>query len=316
MIADDDGPEAEIHARKLQGAMLDHGGLPVGRLPGLAAALEGFVAQAPKCLLPLVNRALVPGTVEPLHSTTLFQAIDACAGLVAAVFAIEEPPARMLVALDEKIDELIVNSIFGESAALGEDSGKETPPRSRTPIETALLEEFARCLGRAIEAGFAPVAPIALAFERLAILTDTLALGRRDAPAAAARFSLPMAGGVCEGLILLPQGMLLPFRKELERDPAGEAAYADRRWSTSMETGVKQTRLPVTAILEEIPMSLGDIATLRVGVVLPLQSPDFASVRLECAGRGMFQCRLGQGDGRYRLEIESPVAQPLEPSPF
>ena len=73
-----------------------------------------------------------------------------------------------------------------------------------------------------------------------------------------------------------------------------------------METGVKQTRLPVTAILEEIPMSLGDVAHFRVGEVLPLQNAAFESVRLECAGRGMFLCKLGQGDGRYRLEIDFP----------
>ncbi len=61
-------------------------------------------------------------------------------------------------------------------------------------------------------------------------------------------------------------------------------------------------------------MSLGDVANFEVGGVLPLQSSDFDSVRLECAGRGMFLCRLGQNDGRYRLEIETSLAQPLEPS--
>ncbi len=83
-----------------------------------------------------------------------------------------------------------------------------------------------------------------------------------------------------------------------------------------MENGLKQTRLPVTAILEELSMSLGDVANFRVGALLPLQSDDFDSVRLECAGRGMFLCKLGQGDGRYRLEIEASIAPPLEPTPL
>ena len=122
-----------------------------------------------------------------------------------------------------------------------------------------------------------------------------------------------MSGGACECLILIPQSLLLPFRKELERE-AAEPPRADRRWSLSMETGVKQTRLPVTAILEEIPMSLGEVAHFRVGEVLPLQTGGFDSVRLECAGRGMFLCKLGQGDGRYRLEIDLPIAQDLEPA--
>ena len=82
-----------------------------------------------------------------------------------------------------------------------------------------------------------------------------------------------------------------------------------------MEVGVQQTRLPVKAVLEEVAMSLGDVANFRVGELLPLQCNDFTSIRLECSGRGMFTCKLGQADGRYRLEVESPIAQTYEATP-
>ena len=52
-----------------------------------------------------------------------------------------------------------------------------------------------------------------------------------------------------------------------------------------------------------------------MGGILPLQSDDFDAVRLECSGHGMFLCKLGQGGGRYRLEIESPIPQRAGPSP-
>jgi flagellar motor switch protein FliM len=318
MIAEEEPIENDPGARRLNGAMLEHSGLPVERMPGLAAALEGFIAEAPKRLTPLVSRLAAAGAIEPAQSTTLSQALGDCAGLTAAIYVSSEPEARMLIALDERIDDLIVASIFGESVTpRGEERGgaEDDAPRPRTAIEMALVEEFARGLGRAIETGFAPTAPISLSLERLVTLTDAFALGRRDMPAAAARFSLPMSGGVCEGLVLLPQSLLSPFRKALERERVTETPSADRRWSHSMESGLKQTRLPVTAILEDLAMNLGDVANLRIGAVLPLQSGDFDSVRLECAGRGMFLCRLGQGDGRYRLEIETAIAQPLESFP-
>ena len=306
---------SDAGARRLKGAMLDHSGLAVERMPGLIAALEAFIVESPRGLQPLVRRPPAPGAIEPAQTTTLFQAIEDCAGLTAAIYASAEPEARMLIALDERIDDLIVASIFGESVAPpGEEAEEATG--ARTPIETALVEEFARGLGRAIEAGFAPTAPLSLAFERLVTLTDAFALGRRDMPAAAARFSLPMWGGACEGLVLLPQTLLLPLRKALERERPAQTPSSDRRWSHSMERGVKQTRLPVTAILEEMAMTLGDVANLRAGAVLPLQNGDFDSVRLECAGRGMALCRLGQGDGRYRLEIQTPLLPPLESPPL
>ena len=55
-------------------------------------------------------------------------------------------------------------------------------------------------------------------------------------------------------------------------------------------------------------MSLGDVANFRVGGLLPLQCNDFTAIRLECSGRGMFTCKLGQADGRYRLEVDNPIA--------
>ncbi len=304
----------DADVKKLRGAMLEHSGLAVERMPGLAQALDQFVAQAPRRLMPLFSRMSGAASIEAVRATTLFQALGDCGGLTAAVYASDEPETRLLIALDERISDLIVESIFGESVAQGvEDASEAEAPRSRTAIETALLAEFARALGHALEAAFSPFAQLSLRLDRLVALNDVFALGRRDMPAAAARFSLPMNGRTCECLVLLPQSFLLPLRKELEREPAAAAPSADRRWSLSMETGVKQTRLPVTAILEELPMRLGDIADLRKGAILPLREGGFHSVRLECAGRGMFICKLGQGDGRYRLEIDRPITEGLEP---
>ena len=107
----------------------------------------------------------------------------------------------------------------------------------------------------------------------------------------------------------MPQAFLLPFRAELANDPEAEALPADRRWSRLMEAGVQQTRLPVAAVLEDVPMSLGDVANFQIGALLPLQCSDFTAIRLECSGHGMFTCKLGQADGRYRLEVENPIAQ-------
>ena len=301
--------EFDHGARRFQGAMLEHPNLAIERMPGLSFALNRFIAEAPARLATLIARPS-GGAIEDIRAATLFEAIEECSGLTAAIYASAEPEARFMIALDERIDELIVSSIFGE--AVGTDRsdkpGREEQ-RSHTVIEASLVEAFARSLGEALEAAFAPVARIALSFERLTTIKDPYALGRRDGEAAAARFTLGMTSGVCEGLLLMPQAFLLPFRAELANNPDAEAPAADRRWSRLMEAGVQQARLPLTAVLEEVPMSLGDVADFRVGGLLPLQCNDFNAIRLECSGRGMFTCKLGQADGRYRLEVEGPIPQ-------
>ncbi len=299
-------------ARRLEGAMLEHAGLAIERMPGLVQVLNRFAADAPQRLSPLIAH-LSGGAIEEVRPTTLLRAIGDCSGLTAAIYRSAEPEARLMIALDERIDGLIVSSIFGEAVgADGPDKPASEAKRPRTAIEAALLEAFARALGEALEAAFAPLAPIALSFERLLALSDPFALGRRDGEAAAARFSLGLNGGGCEGLLLLPQAFLLGLRGELARDQEAETAPADRRWSQLMEVGVQQTKLPVTAVLEEVHMSLGDVARFRAGALLPLQCKDFTAIRLECSGRGMFACKLGEAAGRYRLEVESAIEQGCE----
>ena len=294
--------------------MLEHPNLAIDGCQG--SATRSTDSSRKRRRVYLRSPRLLPAAQSgEIQATTLFQAIGECSGLTAAIYESAEPEARLMIALDERIDDLIISSIFGEVvSADSPHKREEQAQRSRTAIEATLLEAFARALGEALEAAFAPVARVVLSFEQLVTLKDTFALGRRDGEAAAARFSLNMNGGVCDCLLLLPQPFLLPVRTELAHDPEAEALPADRRWSRLMEAGVQQTRLPVTAVLEEVPMSLGDVANFEIGGLLPLQCSDFTAIRLECSGRSMFTCKLGQADGRYRLEVESPIAQGQDPS--
>ena len=154
MSIDGAANEVDHGARKLQGAMLEHSNLAIERMPGLGYALNRFIAEAPLRLSPLVARPW-GGSIEEVRATTLSQAIEDCSGLTAAFYASVEPEARLIIALDERIDHLIVSSIFGEVAAddISIKRGDEAD-KPRTAIEAALIEAFARALGEALEAAF------------------------------------------------------------------------------------------------------------------------------------------------------------------
>ena len=117
MSGNADAQDSDRGARKLRGALLEHSGFAIERMPGLTAALEHFIAEAQHAITPLAPGIHGGGTVEGVRATTLFQAIADCAGLTAAIYANDEPEARLLIALDERIDDLIVASIFGESVS-------------------------------------------------------------------------------------------------------------------------------------------------------------------------------------------------------
>ncbi len=86
MSASDEPQDYDRGARKLSGAMLEHPGFAVERMPGLPAALDQFVAEAQRAIAPLAPGVLAAERSKAFAATTLFQAITDCAGLTAAIY--------------------------------------------------------------------------------------------------------------------------------------------------------------------------------------------------------------------------------------
>ena len=299
-------PDIGSKERKLTGSMLDNSAMAVERMPGLTFILELFRANVGEALQPLFGEGAA-GALEETKATSVFETIAQGKGQTAALLRCEELDARLLIILDSRAADFVVDAVFGV-ADTGETEPAPTRPevRPRTGIETRLLSEFAQSVGRALEAGFAQSARAAFAFEGLQTLADVTILGRRDMPAVATRLRIETSAGACACTILLPQTLLQPLRQEFSVEPPSAPA-ADPRWTRQMEVGVTRARLPVTAIMEELEMTLGDVARLTVGHILALNGAGMGRVRLECNRRGMFWGRLGQGEGRYCLEIEEPI---------
>jgi flagellar motor switch protein FliM len=294
--------ESAASAPWLQGAQPDSVGQAIERLPGVVFAFEQFALNIPAAAGSLLKLESAP-TLEAIRSESLFTSLGESQGKLASVLHSATLDARLMLIFDPKIAESLVATVFGdESVSLGERS-----PRAPTTIELHLVAELARRLAGALEAAFDGFAGLELRLERLEKLADTYALGRRDGPAVEARLTLESRVGPLALVVLAPQAALAPLRKQLATEPGAESGGGDPRWARQLEQGVARARVAVSAVLDELPMSLGDIAALSPGQVLTLHGSGMGRVRLECEGREMFWCKLGQGDGRYSLEIEAAV---------
>ena len=294
--------ESAASAPWLQGAQPDSVGQAIERLPGVVFAFEQFALNIPAAAGSLLKLESAP-TLEAIRSESLFTSLGESQGKLASVLHSATLDAKLMLIFDPKIAESLVATVFGdESVSLGERS-----PRAPTTIELHLVAELARRLTGALEAAFDGFAGLELRLERLEKLADTYALGRRDGPAVEARLTLESRVGPLALVVLAPQAALAPLRKQLATEPGAESGGGDPRWARQLEQGVARARVAVSAVLDELPMSLGDIAALSPGQVLTLHGSGMGRVRLECEGREMFWCKLGQGDGRYSLEIEAAV---------
>jgi len=286
----------------LQGAQADSAGQAFERLPGLAFALEQFALNIPAATGSLLKLDAAP-TIDAIRPENVFTTLGESEGQLAAVLHSSALDAKLMLIFDPKISESLIATVFGdESVSVGERS-----PRPATTIELHLVAELARRLAGALEAAFDSFGSLELRLERLEKLADVYALGRRDGPAVEVRLNVTTRVGPLTLVVLAPQAALAPLRKRLAAEPGAETGGGDPRWARQLEQGVARARVAVCAVLDELPMSLGDIAAMSIGQVLTLHGSGMGRVRLECEGREMFWCKLGQGDGRYSLEIEGAV---------
>ena len=299
-----DGQSRSAAMRKAQDPLLDQNSFSVERLPSLAIVFDQFAASLAAGVAPLC-RSSATFAVEKVETASLFETLGERQGLLAAVLHCAELDARGLVLFDRRFVGGFTHSVFGGDAS----ERREPPDRPYTKIEANLIEKVSHLTARAFEAAFAGFAETPFVFERQETLADTQILGRRDMPMIAAHIRFAAPGAVGGLVALFPQTALLPMRQKLSRDPSAEAAAVDPRWAKQMKTGVSFAQIPVKGVLEDFEMNLGEVAELKVGAVLKLRGSGMGRVRLECGGRDLFWCKLGQKDGRYTLEIEDPVAE-------
>ena len=286
----------------LQGAPPDSAGQALERLPGVVFAFEQFALNIPAAAGSLLKLESAP-TLEAIRPESLFAALGESQGKLAAVLRSVTLDASLMLIFDHRITESLIATVFSDDSV----SLSERSPRAPTTIELHLVAELARRLAGALEAAFDGFASLELRLERLERIADTHALGRRDGPAIEAQLTVESRVGPLALVVLAPQAALAPLRKQLATEPGAESGGGDPRWARQLEQGVARARVAVSAVLDELPMSLGDIAALSPGQVLNLHGSGMGRVRLECEGREMFWCKLGQGDGRYSLEIEAAV---------
>jgi len=291
-------------------------GPAVDRVPQFRALLERFPDVAGEALSNIFGAA-ASGSIEQVDNVGMFEFFNSQIGSPAAVLRCAALDARAALVFDPEIVPILINSIFGvdptvEAGLALDDAAGPAPdagePRLRTELETRLVGEFAKALTRALLQAFAPTLIFDLVFESLDTIEDSNLLGQRDMSALYAQYTMKMAGGAFRLMALLPESLTTPLGDMFVEAPVVAAVKQDPAWTRRMERGVTQAPIKLTAILDEFELSLGEIASLCVGAVLPLSAAGESHVRIECVERGVFLCHLGERGDRYALEIADIIA--------
>jgi flagellar motor switch protein FliM len=284
----------------------------IERMPRFQDWLERFG----ECAGEVLSETFGPGysgTIETTESTSAVALLDAHRSHSAAVFRSAALDAPLMMILDPHTVDVVIGAMFGAEAAPEQGN---TPVRPRTELETHLVIEFVKRLATALRNAGTALADSELAFERLETLEELDLFGSQDMATIAASVTIKTPGGAFGLILALPQTLIARLSETFERDGVVAASRQDPSWARQMEQGVTQARLTLTAILDEFVMTLRDVSELSVGRLLPLTGDGEGKIRLDCAERGVFLCKLGERNDRYALEIEAGFPRQAETVSF
>jgi flagellar motor switch protein FliM len=300
----------------LQEGNADPVGFSIEKMPLLESALDQFAVIAGARLAPICGVG-VTATVDGIEATTTFELLAVYQHHLAAMLHCASLEARMLLILDPRIVDFVLRAVFDAGPRREEATSEpNAEDRPRSEVESCLVAEFAKTLTLMLQEALAPSTGLDLSLERLEEIEDSQLLGPRDMRAIAAKVTIKTSAGACVLILALPQSLLGPVSRKLARGASPSSTKPDPIWTRQMQFGVTQARIAMTAILDEFEMTLGGVASLAVGQVLDISTDGRASIRVECAERGVFHCKLGEQGGRYALEIEDIIVRETDSSPF
>lgn len=280
----------------------------VERMPMLRVAFERAVTACTEDLAPVSDLPLLM-TLQGLESGTAGELLDKYDGRsVVGVLHASRWSARLLVNADQDAVFTIVEAMLG---------GDGSQPayrieRAFSRIEVRLAEAFFQRIAKALESALSGIADTPVELESAGNEIDFDVLGRRNSAVVVARLRLDAGVRGGEILITIPRAALTPLRQALARVPVKDGPPADAGWSELIQSQVSRTHVALSAILDERPGTLGEVAGFEVGKVVEFNATANSRVRLECNGERLMWCHLGKSQGKYTLRVEEFVDREQE----
>jgi flagellar motor switch protein FliM len=272
----------------------------VERMPMLRVAFDRAAAT---CTEDLATTSDLPlqMTLQGLESGIAGDLLDKYDGRsVVGVLHASRWSARLLVNADRDAVFTIVEAMLGGDGSQPAYSIE----RAFSRIELRLAEAFFQRIAKALEGALTGIADTPINLESAGREIDYDVIGGRSSPAVLARLRVDAGVRGGEVLVTIPRAALNPLRQVLARVPAKDGPPADARWSEQIQSQVSRTHVTLSAILDERPGTLGEVAAFHVGKVVELNATTNSRVRLECNGERLVWCHLGKSQGKYTLRVE------------
>jgi flagellar motor switch protein FliM len=289
---------------KILESALSAGQNRLDRLPGLAAIFE----RTAKALAEELERLSFLRPRVALADISVGSYSEKCRsaeGAVDAVVRADRWKGYVYFAADREVSMAFVEAVLGYDGTM---NARSKPARDSTKTEISIITLLFKRLSRSLVDAFSNYVDTSLEIKSVANEDERLLVCRGDAPVIAARISIEYHDALGHLTIIVPQNLLDPFRDLLQSIPAATeidvGKPADHNWARQISDEISRAFVRTTAVHDAHFIPLGEVATFKVGTIVPLLGNSLARVCLEVDDRPLFWCELGRQNALLALRID------------
>lgn len=181
--------------------------------------------------------------------------------------------------------------------------------RPYTTIEQDIVRKMGDIILNDMSASFDPLSPVTFQFDRMESNPRFAQIARPNSAVLVVRLRVDMEerGGMVE--IMLPHATLEPIRDLLLQMFMGEKFGQDSVWERHLGREVGQTTIEMEAVLEERPISLGEIVNLKVGTTILLDVSPNDPVQVKCGGVPLTTAQVGRMGDKIAIAVNEDIKQ-------
>jgi flagellar motor switch protein FliM len=208
-----------------------------------------------------------------------------------------------LVVFDPNLVFLVVDNMFGSDGRFH----TRVEGRDFTPTEQRIIQGMLNVVFTEYEKAWKPVYQAKFEYIRSEMNTQFANIATPSEVVVAITFTVELSGNSAEMHICLPYSMIEPIRDLLYSTMHSEQAGSDKRWTGTLRRQLLTAEVELVAPLGGAQITLGEVANLQVGDIVPINIEELLNVRVD--GIPLLNCRFGVNSGQYALKVEQFVAQ-------
>lgn len=207
-----------------------------------------------------------------------------------------------LLVFDPNLVFLVVDSLFGGDGRFH----SRVEGRDFTMTEQRIIQGLLQVVFTEYEKAWQPVFPLKFEYLRSEMNTQFANIATPSEIVVAITFTVELSGNSAELHVCLPYSMIEPIRDVLYSTMHSEQAGSDQRWTSTLRRQLLLAEVELTAPLGAATITLGAVAQLKVGDIVPIDVGEHVEVKVD--GVPLLECRYGINNGQYALKVERFVA--------